>query len=247
MNKQPKLIKNKEPIINKEFDLLTQRLNTSLNNSLQLELKDFLNNGLVTEPLSNLFKDRYRYSNEDFNFELKFALMTLRYSFVEKFGFVLLNEKLINTVSDFLKDKEVCEIGAGTDWLSYNLQKNNINITPIDYKPGLDSDFGFKENHTNITICNGIDYLNDNFPDVVILSWPDYDTSFASQILEKMKPSQTLIYIGEGYGGCTGDDNFFNLLEEKTSLNNEITEKLQEHSLSWSGVHDTWYVYNIKK
>ena len=89
--------------------------------------------------------------------------------------------------------------------------------------------------------------MNDNFPDVVILSWPDYDTSFASQILEKMKPGQTLIYIGEGYGGCTGDDNFFNLLEEKTSLNNEITEKLQEHSLSWSGVHDTWYVYNIKK
>lgn len=245
MNKQPKLIKNLNPKIHQEFDILNKRLNNSLDKSLQIELKNFLDNGLVTDPLNNLFKDRYRYSNEDFNFELKFALMALRYSFVEKFGFVLLNEKLINVASDFLKDKKVCEIGAGTGWLSHNLQKNNVDIIPIDYKPGLDSDFGFKFNHTNITICNGIEYLENNFPDVILLSWPDYDTSFASQILEKMKPGQTLVYIGEGYGGCTGDDRFFDLLNKKTQLNEKITDKLQEHSLSWSGVHDTWYVYNI--
>lgn len=228
-----------------EYDLLSNRLQHSLDESLQLNLKDFLSSGLVTENLEHLFKDRHYFNRDAQNFELKFSLMTLRYSFVEQFGFVLLNDILLDKTSQFLNNKKVCEIGAGTGWLSYNLQQRGIDIIPIDYKPGKDSDFGFKKLHTEVLMANGIDYLENNFSDVVILSWPDYDTSFASDILNVLKKGQTLIYIGESEGGCTGDDHFFQLLENKTKLQVTITDSLQDSALSWNGIHDTWYVFEV--
>ena len=235
-----------ESKLSNDYDLLTQRLNNSLHPVLKLELKNFLTTGLVPESVENLFKERNYFDSDRDNFELKFGLMTLRYSFVEQFGFVLLNNKILDITADFLKDKSVCEIGAGTGWLSYQLQKRDINITAIDYKPGHDSDFGFKKLHTEVLMMNGIDYLESNFPDVVILSWPDYDTSFASDILSLLQKGQTLIYIGEGEGGCTGDDAFFELLNKKTELNETVTHSLQKESLCWNGVHDTWYVFEVK-
>lgn len=228
-----------------EYELLSQRLRHSLDDNLKIDLKDFLKNGLVSDNLKDLFKDRNYFNHQEQNFELKFALMTLRYSFVEQFGFVLLNNEILDKVSNFLSEKSVCEIGAGTGWLSYNLQKRGINIAPVDYKPAHDSDFGFKKLHTDLLISNGIDYLENNFPEVVILSWPDYDTSFASDILNVLQKGQTLIYIGEHEGGCTGDDYFFELLNTKTTLKEDITNSLQESSLCWNGVHDTWHVFEV--
>lgn len=237
--------------LSQEYDLLCHKLNDCLEPALKIELAQFLNSGLVSESLESLFKDRdymsmdYHKTGRD-NFELKFSLMTLRYSFVEQYGFVLLNQKLIEKLSDFLKDKSVCEIGAGTGWLSYNLQQQGVEITPVDYKPGQDSNYGFKKLHTDVLMYNGLDYLENHSPDVVILSWPDYDTPFAFEILEKMKPGQTLIYVGERYGGCTGNDDFFELLDNKTQLNESVTDTLQQSALCWTGVHDTWYVYEVK-
>lgn len=237
--------------LSQEYDLLCHKLNDSLDPNLKIELVEFLNSGLVSESLESLFKDRdymsmdYHKKGRD-NFELKFSLMTLRYSFVEQYGFVLLNSALIDKISDFLKNKSVCEIGAGTGWLSYNLQQQGIDITPVDYKPGNDSNYGFKHLHTDIVLSSGIDYLENNLPDVVILSWPDYDTPFAYDILSTMKKGQTLIYVGEQYGGCTGNDQFFDLLDQKCTLNEGITDSLQQSALCWTGVHDTWYVYEVQ-
>lgn len=229
-----------------EYDILSKRLHQSLDESLQVDLKEFLKNGIVSDNIEHFFKERNYLNRDNDNFEIKFALMTLRHTFVEQFGFVLLNEELLDKTSHFLKNKSVCEIGAGTGWLSYNLQQRGIDIIPVDYRPGNDSDFGFKKFHTDVLMENGINYLENNCPDVILLSWPDYDTSFASDILNTLKKGQTLIYIGENEGGCTGDDNFFALLETKTILNTTITDSLQESSLCWTGIHDTWYVFEVQ-
>ena len=234
--------------LDNQYNLLSHKLNDVLDDSLTKNLQKFLNSGLVPDEISQFFKSELFFNKKSNlnDFEIKFSLMSLRYKFVEDFGFVLLNESLINKISNFLKDKNVCEIGAGTGWLSHNLKKNGVDITPIDYKPGINSEFGFKTLHTQILNIEGVKYLKENNPEVIILSWPDYDTNFASNILKNMKEGQILIYIGERAGGCTGDDKFFNLLSKKTELNT-ITEFIQQDNLSWNGVHDNWYVYNIIK
>jgi hypothetical protein len=50
-----------------------------------------------------------------------------------------------------------------------------------------------------------------------------------------------LVYIGENGGGCTADDAFFALLEEKW-------EEIDEHQpVQWSGIHDWITVYERRQ
>ena len=49
------------------------------------------------------------------------------------------------------------------------------------------------------------------------------------------------VYVGEGYGGCTGDDVFHELLEE------EWTEMKTIEIPQWPCIHDQMTVYGRKR
>jgi hypothetical protein len=74
----------------------------------------------------------------------------------------------------------------------------------------------------------------------LLLSWPPYDKPFAYEALSAF-PGDTLFYIGEGDGGCTGDDAFFRLLYEEW----EEVEYCPDH-ISWSGIRDYLTLYRRK-
>ena len=46
-----------------------------------------------------------------------------------------------------------------------------------------------------------------------------------------------MIYCGENYGGCTANNDFFNLLKEMEPINviNSVYKR-------WQGIHDSWYI-----
>ena len=146
-----------------------------------------------------------------------------------------------------LSKKNVIEIGAGTGFLSKQLIENGVIVTAIDSHIKGQSDYGFALYHTPILHIDGIEYLKtyENIADCIILSWPNYDNDFAASILDNMQSGQRLYYMGEREGGCTANDRFFHLLEQKAEKNYSLTEKLQKHSLSWSCIHDDWYVFDI--
>ena len=48
----------------------------------------------------------------------------------------------------------------------------------------------------------------------LFICWPPYDTPMANDILNRYKGDH-FIYIGEGDGGCTGDEDFFKTLDEE--------------------------------
>ena len=61
----------------------------------------------------------------------------------------------------------------------------------------------------------------------------------ASNCLKYFK-GKYVIYIGEGYGGCTADDLFHSELKNKYNLINEI------YIPQWDGIHDSLYIYEKK-
>lgn len=69
-----------------------------------------------------------------------------------------------------------------------------------------------------------------------MLCWPPYDAEMATRALARYKGS-CVIYIGEGAGGCTGDDDFHAELAAKWNLATscEIPQ--------WDGLHDEVFVY----
>jgi hypothetical protein len=70
----------------------------------------------------------------------------------------------------------------------------------------------------------------------LFLCWPDYDSSFASDCLVHYK-GDTVIYVGEGFGGCTANDEFHSTLSDAwTRLE---TVRIPQ----WDGIHDKLWVY----
>lgn len=70
----------------------------------------------------------------------------------------------------------------------------------------------------------------------LFLCWPPYDNSMAHQALSFYRGNK-LIYIGEGQGGCTGNDAFFDLLEKEWRLIDEY------RPTQWAMIHDWISVY----
>ena len=78
-----------------------------------------------------------------------------------------------------------------------------------------------------------------------MMVWPPYDDPFAYKSLSAFRGNK-LIFIGEGAGGCTGDDDFFNLLcsqwQEVTNIGPEDWEGIP----NWHGIHDRLHLYSRK-
>ena len=86
-----------------------------------------------------------------------------------------------------------------------------------------------------------IEKLVQHLDRVLLLSWPPYDKPLATDAL-KAFPGDTLIYIGEGAGGCCADDDFFDLLDREWVED----ETLWNKHPSWSGINDCITVYRRK-
>jgi len=77
---------------------------------------------------------------------------------------------------------------------------------------------------------------------VLLLCWPDYGSDFAARCeQEHRKTGGTwLAYIGEGEGGCTGDDAFHD------ALNAHWEQTMTVDIPQWPGLHDRLEIYRRK-
>lgn len=245
-------IKVKTGKTNMDLEALAEKIlldPTEKFNELLPHYKNMLDTGIVDNVLFEQLKPSDYGFPKIFHSHI-FAMM-LREDYTKNYGYTLLSEKMLNTLSEVLKGKKVLEAGAGSGFLSYNLQKLGIDVTPVDFQKVEDNRYSFSHGYSDIINEDAVKHLHfaNKLPqtyDYVIMSWPCLGTDFANDILNAMKPGQKLIYVGERGGGCTANDNFFESLEEQASIHQSMTEKLQEDSLSFSGLHDDWYVYDVK-
>jgi len=75
--------------------------------------------------------------------------------------------------------------------------------------------------------------------DLFILSWPYMDQN-AFEIWQAINSGTYLLYIGEDYGGCTADDNFFKATSKWVV---EDKWELYKTFISFWGVHDRPILY----
>ena len=62
-------------------------------------------------------------------------------------------------------------------------------------------------------------------------------SDFATQIWKAMRADQYLLYIGEQPGGCTADDEFFELVEDH-EVDTPLTEGMGRSFVSFWAMHD---------
>lgn len=169
--------------------------------------------------------------------------MNLRNQYIADYGFCLFTAEVLAALKRYLVGKKVLEAGSGSGWLADWLANNGVDIQAADradYRVVRDS-YPMRKVYRLDHHGDVVDLLPGEF-DVVILVWPNYNTDFGAKVIKAMKPGQVLIFEGEGPGGCTADDAFFDLFDSEFTERSLQSKVLNLHHKMFDGIHDQWSV-----
>jgi SAM-dependent methyltransferase len=167
----------------------------------------------------------------------------LRDTYISNVGFSILTEELVDCMAFQLDGFAVLDVGCGSGYITQALLKRGIFVKGVDNRVTqyLSHKEGFKPCCEAVEAKNALDINLSNYK-AVIMSWPDYDEGFAADIARSMYKGQLLYYCGEWRGGCTANDEFFEILAKDFLNCSSMSTQLNRHHLRFNGIHDEWYV-----
>jgi len=146
----------------------------------------------------------------------------------------------------------IVEIGAGTGYWAWQLSQLGVDVVAYDRNPpdrggnhwhsprGADGNPSKQPMPVFFPVRRGGAPQAARHPDrTLLLCWPPYTSTVARRALRAYS-GQRIIFIGEGWGGCTADDAFFRALERGW------VEVVAHRLVQWSGIHDWATVYDRK-
>jgi len=138
-------------------------------------------------------------------------------------------------IQEVAKLSPLIEIGAGSGYWASLLKKAGATVEAFDKFP-KENKYKFTKTYTNIKTAD--EKILKDFPENynLFLCWPNYDNDFAYNALSNFK-GHFLAYIGEGKGGCTGNNKFHDLLKQKWIESKTVSIP------QWDGIHDQLYIY----
>lgn len=198
------------------------------------------------EYLNTLFKmyERreipQRYNEEFIN---SFKSIESRFEVIPKQGYPLVTWDWIDILVSFIGDSKCLEIMSGLGTISYALRQKNVDVICTD---DCSWDDRWDDNKwTDVERKDAIEAIREygTSVDYIIMSWAYMDdTAYRClQTMRETNPNCKMIVIGEGYGGCTADDDYF---ENIDIIENTMVHKMNDNYQNWMGIHD--YIELVK-
>lgn len=168
--------------------------------------------------------------------------ITIRETHIKERGWCIVTRETAEVLGYFLRDKSVVEVFAGKGYVA-NALRQASGLTRRTYK-AYDTCTGYftDRRYPGVTKRNAFTAPIKK-ADVIMMAWPPYDTNHAERIAKKMVAGQWLVYNGEGSGGCTGNDAFYDYLDANFVEHTELGEQLDTTHVTFSYIRDCWRVY----
>jgi hypothetical protein len=164
----------------------------------------------------------------------------------QKGMYTFVSWKWINPFVEWIGGRKCLEIMAGAGYLSYALRQKNVDIISTDNMSWHEK--GKWSLVTEVEKCTANQAIRKygKKVDIVIMGWPYMDDYAykALKLLYYVNPKALMVYIGESWGGCTADDNFFNHFEHVSDLE---FEKVSSKFEQFAGMHDYPYLGRYKQ
>lgn len=169
-----------------------------------------------------------------------------RHELVRLYAWAVPTDEALDVIARYAP---IAEIGAGTGYWAYLLRRRGVDVIAYDLAPPALATSGppQRRNHYHegmhcwTEVRAGGARRARRHPDrTLLLCWPPYATPMADVALRSYR-GQTVVYIGEGDGGCTGDDAFHRRLAR------EWDETLHVGLPQWHGIYDSLTVYRRKE
>lgn len=158
-----------------------------------------------------------------------------RDAFVKRFSWAVPSQAAIDAIHSFVDSAQVVEINAGRGLWTHLLEQAGVNIIATDVTPPKLTFAAVRPLEATAAVQK---YLEPG--GVLMTCWPDYLASYAADALKwalENNRCTKVVYIGEGNGGCTGDDELHNIFETQFELSHYIRIP------QWYGIRDDLYLY----
>jgi len=141
-------------------------------------------------------------------------------------------------IDALIKYGPILSVGSGFGYTESLAKEKGADIIATDISPDKNNGWCRKgKYHCNVEKLSAIEAIQ-KYPDRnVFMAWPPYDHPMAHEVVNEMKIGNYLIYVGEGHGGCTGDDKFFD------KLYGDFEEEEEVKMFQWWGIYDHCTVY----
>ncbi len=154
-----------------------------------------------------------------------------RHDLVLKYAWAVPDEEVIKKIAAW---SPIVEIGAGGGYWAKLIAESGGDIICFDGQP--------KDNPQ--VSCDWYPVTKGDHKDAarhsdrtLFLCWPPYATNMAWRCLD-FYDGDRLIYIGEGYGGCNANDEFFKRLDDEWEHVDEYAHP------QWDGIHDYTHFFH---
>lgn len=186
-------------------------------------------------PALSLLKQQILTDNDDLSIDHMTKTSIIREKYI-KYSFSILSHDFILSIREMtykLKINKIAELSCRIGWLTFWLRKYEVPIVEsVDNKSWK----GYEKRYLkHVRNYDSIEFIKQhNSIELFILSWP-YMDEVAENIWKAMRKGQFLLFIGEGSGGCTATEEFFQLTN-----NCRLDDKweLDKNFISFWGIHD---------
>jgi len=198
--------------------------------------------------LSNPYLDEYNIVNDrdkllfgcDFDNISSWYLRswTERQRLTALYAWAVPDTKAILTLANY---SSLIEIGAGTGYWAGLIKQAGGDIVCYDSIPPKENcGNNWRHTKTYFEVNEGGPHKLLEHPDrTLFLCWAPYDQPMAIDCMRNYR-GNILCWVGEGHGGCTGDEAFWEYVDEF------FVEKTKVKIPQWDGIHDFLVVYERK-
>ncbi len=173
-----------------------------------------------------------------------------RFEWVKEYSWAIPTHYAVETIAAFAGDRPIIEVGCGTGyWLSLLAKCGAVAYGFDDMDE--ENHYGHQVGQWSNNVIHGnheyaLNVANElaaaAVDPVLMLCWPPYLDNYAAQLAKKW-PGNSMVYIGEGWGGCTADNEF-----HETVNGDGIWDEGHRIELpQWEGIHDAVYLFEKNK
>lgn len=157
---------------------------------------------------------------------------------VKQFSWTITDPETVDFIAEHAGPRLIDPL-AGTGYLAALLDARGVDVIATDLHPCSEDNVWHRDSPLWLPVlaADAVDAVTVHGSDrTLLLSWPPYGEPIGTEVLATY-PGDRVIYIGEGDGGCCGDDEMF------AALNTGWTEVVNHRPVQWDGMHDFVTVY----
>ena len=176
--------------------------------------------------------------------------------YLREYGmYAIVTRDWVRELVKWLDGRKVLEVMSGRGWIAKTVQEEGGHIIATDNKSSYQGWRSKGSELCDIENLSAVDAIEKYGKDVdfVLMAWPPYNEPQASHVvreIQKVNPDIKIIYIGESQGGCTADEEFFDLV---TGIEDDTFEAVAEYynaydyddELGFMPIEDLLYLYEV--